>query len=586
MKKRRKIPTKIELQQLQKLYKTDERIGDRLGGVPAYLVAYWRRKRNIAKYSLPKFSENEVRTLWERYGDDEKSGLELGISKAAFYNWRRRYGIREKPAFLKLEQLELNFPGSKQPAHAGSLYGKRSVAQKVFARAANLEKVEVGEVVELEPDLVIAPDAADVVIEAFREYGAEYVWNPSKVVLTVGLSGGDNRADPATAHKLVREFARRQNIKTFYDLREGGCHQLILERGLLRPGQLALGNDRRVSAMGCLSALAMAVDTDSIAGIWLNGVFSTTVPGTIRGNVTGRRPRGAYAFDVALSMAKQLGGRAADSRVLEFAGSAISQMTIGERFTLSSLARASGAVSVYCAYDATVRRYLTGRTVSRYQPVVPDNAAEYAELYQVNIERLTPLMARKVGDCADVRPVAEFEETPVHQVILGSGTAGRFEDLRVAADILKGKQVHEDTRLVIIPGSRQVYLEALKKGLIRVFAEAGAIIMNPGGCDTFPASELYLAEGEFCLTTCNSEITADKPNRDVFLCSPAPPPLRRCTAWSPTLLGSFASSTPLPDREPTDRFGPSAGILRTRSRPKSVSVSRLSRPAPPGRVRA
>src|SRR5512138_3425388 len=132
MKRRRKAPTKTELMQLQKLYKTDEKIGERLGGVPAYLVAYWRRKKNIAKYSLPKFSEQEVRNLWERYGDDEKSGLELGISKAAFYNWRRRYSIKDKPACLKLEQLEIVFPGTKENGHASQLYGGRTMAQKVF----------------------------------------------------------------------------------------------------------------------------------------------------------------------------------------------------------------------------------------------------------------------------------------------------------------------------------------------------------------------------------------------------------------------------------------------------------------------
>ena len=162
--KKRSIPTKAELLRLQKLYKTDERIGERLGGVPAYLVAYWRRKKNIPKYSLPKFSEAEIRNLWERYGDDEKAGLELGISKAAFYNWRRRYGFREKPAFLKLEQLELNFPGMVVTSHTNSLYGKRSMVQKIAARLTDAGSVEIGQEVEVEPDLTVTPvDAAGVI---------------------------------------------------------------------------------------------------------------------------------------------------------------------------------------------------------------------------------------------------------------------------------------------------------------------------------------------------------------------------------------------------------------------------------------
>ena len=229
MTKRKKIPTKSELLQLQKLYKTDERIGERLGGVPAYLVAYWRRKKNIPKYSLPKFSEKEIRNLWERYGDDEKSGLELGISKAAFYNWRRRYGIREKPAFLKLEQLELNFPGSQQPAHVSSLYGKRSVVQKILAGLADVDKVEAGEEVEVEPDLVISPGGAGTVVERFKKKSSEFVWNPNKIVLTLDYLRTQNGKTPASAHKMIREFARRQGIKSFYDLREGTGHQLVIE---------------------------------------------------------------------------------------------------------------------------------------------------------------------------------------------------------------------------------------------------------------------------------------------------------------------------------------------------------------------
>ncbi|HPC11966.1 MAG TPA: hypothetical protein PK112_07700, partial [candidate division Zixibacteria bacterium] len=193
MARRRKIPTKGELLQLQKLYKTDEKIGERLGGVPAYLVAYWRRKKNVAKHSVPKFSEAEVRNLWERFGDDDRCGLELGISKAAFYNWRRRYGIREKPPFLKLEQLELNLPGLKQRGHAVSLLGKQSAAQKIIAMAAEREKVEVGELVVVQPDVTIAHQDAAAVVRARLGGRAPQVG----LILGSGLGGfADRLADP------------------------------------------------------------------------------------------------------------------------------------------------------------------------------------------------------------------------------------------------------------------------------------------------------------------------------------------------------------------------------------------------------
>jgi 3-isopropylmalate/(R)-2-methylmalate dehydratase large subunit len=256
--------------------------------------------------------------------------------------------------------------------------------------------------------------------------------------------------------------------------------------------------------------------------IWAKGNCRLTVPETIRIVAAGRRYRGVYAVDVALSIIKQLGVGGAEGRVIEYVGGIVSQMTIGERFALANLSSEMGAIASVCTYDATTRRYLTGRTMSRYQPVLPDKDAEYHELYQVNIDKLTPQIACQ-GKFDDIRPVAEVEGTPVQHVVLGSCTAGRFEDLRVAAEVLKGKHVHDDCRLMIVPGSRSVYLEALKKGLVRVFVEAGAMIMNPASCPGMLLSDRFLAAGERCLSTTNMYFTRrDNSNKsDIYLCSPA-----------------------------------------------------------------
>lgn len=536
-KRRRKIPTKTELQQLQKLYKTDERIGERLGGVPAYLVAYWRRKKNIPKYSLPKFSETEVRNLWERYGDDEKAGLELGISKAAFYNWRRRYGIREKPAFLKLEQLELNFPGAKQPPHAMSLYGKRSVAQKILARTAGLERVEVGQSVPSEPDLLIASGDVATVVRQFKKQAGEFVFNPAKIVLLLGDTVCTSNGTPASSFKLVREFARRQGIKACFDLREGTCQQVVVEKGHVVPGQLALGTSSDATAYGCMSAAAGTITPEAMAGVWSEGKLSMAVPESVRITLTGRRYRSVHAIDVALTILHQIDSGAIAGKAVEFAGSVVSQMTIGERLALSALTSLAGASLVSCTYDATARRFLTGRSMNRYQPILPDKDAEYAGIYQINIDQLIPQLALDC-DAANVRPAAELVDSPIHQVVLGSCAAGRFEDLRVAADILKGKQVHEECRLLIIPGSRTVYLEALKKGLIRVFVEAGAIVLNPGCGRGVLAQEASLADGERCLTTSPLKdlLSSAGKKSEIFLCSPA-------TAAASALNGTITDPT-------------------------------------------
>jgi len=509
-----KIPTKGELLRLQKQFKTDEKIGERLGGVPAYLVAYWRRKKDVPKYSLPKFSEADIRNLWERYGDDEKAGLELGISKAAFYNWRRRYGLREKPAFLKLEQLELNFPGMVAPSYANSLYGKRSVAQKVLARLLEVDRVEVGQEIDVEPDLTITPDLAAAVVEAFGER-ADLVWNPSKVVLLPGrsISGGENNA--ADAHRKVREFARRRGIKYFYDVQEGNCSQVALERGHIVPGSLILGTGRESLALGALAGMAISVNPGDLAGVWAGETYHMAVSESARMTINGRRARGVTATDVALFVIKQLAGGDVRDKVIEFTGSVVSQMTVGERFTLSGLSAETGAQAALCTYDATTRRYLTGRALSRYQPVVADKDTEYAQLYQINVDHLTPMIA-SLQSLSSARPVAVMRELQVQHIVLGGLTAGRFEDLRVAAEILRGHHVHDGCRFWIVPGSRSVYLEALRKGLIRLFTEAGAMVAHPGSIAGFEA----LAPGERGLVT-TWPGPAQLANAEIFFCSPA-----------------------------------------------------------------
>jgi len=517
------MPTKSELIRLQKLYKTDEKIGERLGGVPAYLIAYWRRKKNVPKHSLPKFSEKEIRDLWERFGDDDKCGLELGISKAAFYNWRRRYGIRQKPEFLKLEQLELNFPGLKLHPASNSLYGKKAMWQKIIARAAEIDRVEAGQVVEVEPDLVVSHANAGRVIDRFRSLGSELVWNPNKIAIALASCHADDPTDRRPdSHQKVRDFVKRQGIRSFYDITEGECHQVTLEKGLAVPGSIILGTDSYTATYGCLSTVAAATEVETAASIWATGRVSLEVPRTIRIDINGRRARGVYSRDIATLVMKQLAAVDVASKAIEYYGNVVSRMTISERFTLTNLAIDTGAVAAMCPFDSTTRRFLTGRTAGRYTPVMADKNADYDEIYQINIDHLAPQLVRS-GSKDDIRPVAESEGLPVNLIILGTGVNGRFDDLRIAAEVLKGKQVNPECRLLIYPASRTIYLEALKKGLIRVLVESGAVIMYPGYFGGAADPPVLVAAGDRVLTTSSGRLIdpALSGEAEVFLCSPA-----------------------------------------------------------------
>ena len=518
--KTHRIPSKTELIQLQKLYRTDEKIGERLGGVPAYLVAYWRRKKNVPKHSLPKFSEREIRTLWERFGDDDQCGLELGLSKAAFYNWRRRYGIREKPAFLKLEQLELDFPGLRGPSRVPSLWGKQTAVQKILARAAGLPKVAVGDQVEVEPDLAVLSENAHQVVTRFRGHQADLVWNAGKVMLTLNGVLGGSAPPTAEERRGVREFVVRQRFKHVFGPNDGEMAQVALERGLILPGQMSLGVGPLVGALGCLAQIAFSADVDTMARLWMKGTVPMEVPASVRVDISGRRARNVSGKDIALAILKRLQDEAVSGRVIEFHGPSLSQMSIGERFTLAALISTTSAAA-FCQYDSATRRYLIPRVNGGIEPVVSDKNAAYESSYQITIDQLVPQLAGP-DSLQTVRPVAELEDLPVHLIVLGTGVSGRLEDLRIAAEILKGRRVSPDCQMVVLPASRAVYLEALKKGIVRVFSEAGASVL-PAGFHRCHLPLYTLTEGERCLSTgldCDPSLYGtDK--AEVYVCSPA-----------------------------------------------------------------
>ncbi len=535
---RRKIPTKSELIQLQKLYKTDEKIGERLGGVPAYLVAYWRRKKNVARHSVPKFSESEIRNLWERFGDDDRCGLELGISKAAFYNWRRRYSIREKPAFLKLEQLELNLPGMLAKQQSSSLYGEQTVAQKMLAIASGEEKVTTGELIMVEPDLVTSHQDSAKIIEHFKEVGVEYVRDPSKIAITLAQCTEVDNNTTATNLKMIREFVRKHSIQSFYDLTNGTCHQSVIEHGNILPGQLILGTNRYIASCGAFAAFATDITPAEAATIWAGGKIWLKVPETIRIDINGRRPRGILVRDIALSVLSQLGVGSAEYQAVEFYGTAISHLQMSERIALCNITLELGAKAVICPFEATTRRYLNSRTTSLYQPVIADKDAIYRQAFQFNIEKLQPQIIGPGRD-GTTKPVPELDNLSVQQIVIGQCASGRFDDLRIVADILKSKKVHADCRLTVIPASHTVYLEALKKGLVRAMLEAGAEVVNPSGHSWNMQSEQLLGTGERCLSTGNHSFfdRFDRDDVEIYLCSTA-------TAAVSALNGRITDPTP------------------------------------------
>ncbi len=515
----RRIPTKGELLRLQKLYRSDKKMAEILGGdVTEQLVAYWRRKKGIARYSFPKFSEKDIQDAWDRFGDDFHAGLELGLSKAAFYNWRRRYKITRKPAALKLEQLSLELFTDEKSDHKRQGNGHQTLVQKILAHHLDQKEAVIGRTYDLEPDVAFGLCRVGDVLNRFHELETTYVKNPARIIISLDGADATGETNPAAMFKAVRTFVRLQQIKSFFDTGEGDGLQAAMERGMILPGQFIVGSRPEIVSCGALGAVSLPVTAEAMAAVWADGQWPVTVPETVRLLVTGRLPRGVFARDVGHHITAQMAHGECRERIIEFYGAAIDQMSIPERFTLCCLALTTGAIGAVCPFDATTRRYISPRARRPFTPVLADRNASYAAEFTFDVNTMKPLAATLTTQWK-VTPAEELTGVSIQQVFLGGMIGGHFDDLKIAADILKGKQVNPDTRLSIQPSSRSVYLEMVKKGLARVFTEAGATILNPGGFSLAGRNPM-ISVGERGLTT---YFDADQPSCDgeLFYVSPA-----------------------------------------------------------------
>jgi 3-isopropylmalate/(R)-2-methylmalate dehydratase large subunit len=522
-----RIPKKEELLKLQAQYKTDKKIGEVLGGVPEYLVAYWRRKKGVERYSRPKYSKEQIKDLWERYGNDQKAGAELGISKSGFYKWRRIYNLMERPRVLKFQQLEFTLPGKTDSTKvagviAGSTAGNQTMAQKLLAKKAGKTYVEVGEIVNVEPDLAMSHDNAGLAIKQFRQIGQDRVWNPERIVIPLDHRAPAESEKTATAHKSIREFVKEQKIKNFYDIREGICHQVIIEKGHILPGELAVGTDSHTTSYGCLGAFFNDTATTEMSAVWATGKIWLKVPESVRIIIDGQMPRGVYAKDVILHIIGQLTVEGASYKSVEYYGETVTKMSISERFTLCNLSMEMGAKFAVVPFDKVTRRYLSTTASRKFEPFFSDRNAVFERQHEFDVSRLEPQIACP-HNVDNVKPITEVKGVGINQVVLGSCTNGRLDDLEVAARMLKGKRVHPDVRMLILPATRTIYSQAMKKRYLKTFLEAGAVILNPGCGPCLGAHQGILAAGERCLATTNRNFKGrmGSTESEVYLASPA-----------------------------------------------------------------
>jgi 3-isopropylmalate/(R)-2-methylmalate dehydratase large subunit len=408
-----------------------------------------------------------------------------------------------------------------------------TVVQKILARASGRGAVAVGDVVEPAVDLAMSHENAALVINQFQAIYegtgvAPTPWDPSKIAIVFDHRVPAESAKTATNQKKVRAFVAANGIAKFHDIRgdRGGiCHQILPENGYVQPGQVVVGTDSHTTSHGALGAFAFGIGATEMASVWALGyAVNIEVPATIKVEVHGTLPPMVGPKDLILHLVGTLGAAGATFRVLEFHGETIAQMPTSGRLTLCNMAVEAGATSGIVPADAETLRYLRDEAgvAAAVELVVADADAPYERVIAVDASQLPPQVACP-HTVDNVRPVASVVGRHVDQVVIGSCTNGRLDDLAVAARILRGKTVAAGTRMLVFPASGRIYQQALDAGYVADLVRAGAVVMNAGCGPCLGVHEGALGDGEVALSTTNRNFKGrmGNPSAEVYLCSPA-----------------------------------------------------------------
>ncbi len=407
-----------------------------------------------------------------------------------------------------------------------------TIVQKILAKAVGRASVSVGEVVEPTVDLAMSHENAALVINQFMEMyqgiGLDpQVWDPSKIAIVFDHRVPAESAKTATNQQRVREFAGKYGISKFHDIRgdDGGiCHQVLPENGYVRPGFVLVGTDSHTTTHGAFGAFSFGIGATEMASVWALGtVLNLEVPPTIKVIARGRFGDYVSPKDLILHILGKLSAQGANFKVIEYHGQAIQEMSTSGRIVLCNMAVEAGATSGIVPPDGETLRYLREEAkVTEPIPLIsPDPEAPYDQILEVDVSTLSSQIACP-HSVDNVKPVEHVAGIKINQIVLGSCTNGRLEDLQAAARILKGKKVARNVRMLVFPASWRIYRESLRRGDIADLADAGAVIMNPGcGC-CLGIHQGALADGDIALSTTNRNFQGrmGNPKAEVYLCSP------------------------------------------------------------------
>jgi 3-isopropylmalate/(R)-2-methylmalate dehydratase large subunit len=403
-----------------------------------------------------------------------------------------------------------------------------TLAEKILAAHAGLDEVHAGQFVEVDVDIVLSNDiTAPIAIREFEKLSGDglpiRVFDPERVVMVADHFAPNKDIKSAEQCLILRQFAREQDMPYYYDVgRMGIEHVLLPEQGLVVPGDVVVGADSHTCTYGALGAFATGMGSTDIAVAMATGRTWMRVPETIRIVYEGELQPWVGGKDLILYTIGQIGVSGARYRAMEFAGPAIDALSMDGRLTMANMAIEAGAKAGLFAVDDVTRAYVDGRAKRPYQVYAADGEATYVQVIEIDASEIEPQVAFPHLP-ENARPVSRSGEVRIDQAIIGSCTNGRLEDLKIAAEVLRGRRVHPDVRCIVIPGSQQVYLDAVRGGLVEAMIEAGAAVSTPTCGPCLGGHMGVLAAGERAVSTTNRNFRGrmGHPDSEVYLAGPA-----------------------------------------------------------------
>ncbi|MDD4874320.1 MAG: 3-isopropylmalate dehydratase large subunit [Dehalococcoidales bacterium] len=412
-----------------------------------------------------------------------------------------------------------------------------TITEKILAAHCGKEEVHAGELIQAKVDIALGNDVtAPIAISEFKKAKAKRVFDKDKVVLVPDHFTPCKDIKSAEQVKILREFAKEQKLKYYFEVGEMGVeHALLPEQGIVLPGQVIIGADSHTCTYGAMGAFSTGVGSTDLAAVMVTGECWFKVPEAMKFIYRGKLPKWVGGKDLILHTIGDIGVDGALYRSMEFCGDTIDGLPMSDRFTMCNMAIEAGGKNGIMGVDETTLKYVEKRAKEPYETYESDKNAKYIETKEYDVTKLEPMVAFPHLP-SNVKPISKVGKVTIDQVVIGSCTNGRIEDLALAAEVIKGQKVHKYVRLIVIPATQEVWRQAMDEGLFKIFMDAGAAISTPTCGPCLGGHMGILAKGERALATTNRNFVGrmGDPQSEVYLSNPA-------VAAASAVLGRIAS---------------------------------------------